>query len=864
LYVSHAPGFRFFATVTGQRKANGQQRRDAGAAALPGRRAERGADGARPRLVLVALALAPGGMASRWEASPPAGESAEDYTQRVVADALGARGLADLEAHRRRRQALMQDSSPSTQQRLLEAMEAETLATRRAAEHAGASPYSAKPTPPMAAGSPLSDGGSSSSSPRRSYRESPRRTPSPRSPASPARASAPDIESSFQRRVQFGADRTLSFHQSAAERLAQRCDQLVAVIVGAFDDGHASLEKMQHILRGMDLERTGIIDAGDFGWAIEDMELGLDVHEIDELVEALDARSEDVVEYNVLLAALGAPPGPEEPTEPDPERERGPEPEPEPEPEPKLEPIRATVASAVAASARAAAVETAASRAAAAVAGAGEFEEVIQTTGVDPQDPNSVEQLAAFNDRLEAEVRRGLQASSEQQAAQKKKKLELRPTAARAAASPSRRKPQLTGRAAEVAANARKPKGEAADLWECTFEPNTRPQVLNRHGMVGVGAAASTARTQLLQEYVARELQIGEVDYMSDRMLDEVVAEAAANGWLTQSNVKLVKRKHGTEKLTAIANILKARNSMALVDAQLKQVQEEHARERATTNAAEERTNAQAQKAWMSDLRPITPNRARNPWKPTRGVGTADCGDSPRRIGNMGHDESVLMKQEHDSKYGRYSANAVPPSSPRLVHAANDGKKPMSFNERMQADIAKRQRKEREKDKAEKRGGRAGQFQAARASPSSSPSASPRRSSATSSPASQRRRGAGQKHQRRPSKMSPPRPARVSRSHRSPERATGDSWLGKPDSHETSSSSRRGGAVTSAAVEPAAASFGNSSGGALALTAGMTREEVSPVRPIQKHDCCRSLLPLTSKSVPVHRLLNDSFHCSNR
>lgn len=195
--------------------------------------------------------------------------------------------------------------------------------------------------------------------------------------------------------------------------------------------------------------------------------------------------------------------------------------------------------------------------------------------------------------------------------------------------------------------------------------------------MVGVAPPATTARVHLLQEYVARELQLPETDYMSDKMLDDVVAEAAANGWLTQANVRLVNRKVGTEKLRTVANILKERNSMALVDAQLKQVQEEKLRERAAAAAAEkERTTAQSQTAFVKDLRAVTPNRERKPWKPTRGGGTANQhvvgGDSPRRLAGfapsiMGHDESTLMKKKHDSKYGPYSATAVPTASPRLV-----------------------------------------------------------------------------------------------------------------------------------------------------------------------------------------------------
>ena len=673
--------------------------------------------------------------------------------------------LGELEALAALRRELASDRSPEAQRRSVELMEVEARATREAVSRAmttASRPYGSKPAGPAQTAVSPSSGSSGSTSPRRSYRESPRRTPSPRSPD--AHASPAQSDSSFQRRVQFGADHTLSFHQSAAERLAQRCDEIVAVIMGSFDDGHGSLEQMQRVLRDMDPDGNGLIDAGDLGWAIEDMQLGLTVQEIDDLVEALDARNEQVCEYNVLLAALGASPTtarvdvrssaskpesaasfagtspraqlatadggwenqfdadqrPEESGERQTETQRDTERHREtPEPEPEHRGSDAV------------------GRAAARIAADGTLESVFAAAEIDPYDPAAVKALAAFNDRLEAEVFHG--------------------THRQESAAEDGFKPKLRGRAAEVAART-KTKGDVADLWECTFEPDTHPQVLNRHGMTGVRPPAATARTRLLQEYVARELQISDTDYMSDRLLDEAVSEAAANGWLTQSNVNLVARKYGTEKLSTIANILKARNSMALVDAQLKQVQEERDKQRAADAAAKERTNAQAQKAWVSDLRATTPNRARQPWKPTRGVGTADGTNSPRKVGNMVHEESVIMKKQHDLMYGSYSATGVPASSPRV--ARPDAKKAMTFHERMQADISNRQRKM--KDLGE------GPTASARKEP---PAVAARQSPVVASP-----RGG---KQRRPSKMSPPRPARVSRIHASPERASSDlSWLG--------------------------------------------------------------------------------------
>lgn len=694
------------------------------------------------------------------------------------------------------RRSLASDGSPDAQRRLVEVMELETSATREAvARVVNAPPYLLQSTlvyarvyvsfsltyidrrrygsKPGSSATPAEETAEGASqSPRRSYRESPRRTPSPGSPdvqASPAQS-----DSSFQRRVKFGADRTLSFHQTAAERLAQRCDEIVAVISGSFDDGHASLAQMQRVLRDMDPSRTGVIPAGDFGWAIEDMELGLTVQEIDELVEALDARNEEACQYNELLAALGASPAAprtdvhteaSKPKSPDSagsspapqlakandggtshfDAGRGPEESEAPEPEPQKRGSAGV------------------SRAAAPGVGFETLGSVFATTDMDPHEPSSVQALAAFNDRLEAEVLGGTRQHSTGKHQTPRHKL----TSKEGSAAADSFKPKLSGRAAEVAARA-KPKGDIADLWECTFEPDTHPQVLNRHGLTGVRPPAETARTRLLQEYIARELQIADTDYMSDRLLDEVVAEAAANGWLTQSNVKQVVGKHGTEKLRTIANILKERNAMALVDAQLKQVQEERDRQRIADAAATERTNAQAQKAWMTDLRASTPNRARRPWKPTRGVGTADGSNSPRKVGNMAHDESVVMKKQHDLKYGSYSTKGVPASSPRRVRpaATPDGKKPMTFEERMQADILNRQRKMN--TDLEQRGSarKPRSFVLARGLPAA---ASPR---------------AGK--QRRPSKMSPPRPARISRGHLSPERAKQESsWLSKADmSHE--------------------------------------------------------------------------------
>jgi hypothetical protein len=666
------------------------------------------------------------------------------------------------------RRSLASDGSPEAQRRLVEVMELETSATREAVDKAmSAPPYGSKPL-----GSAMPAGGTGSQSPRRSYRESPRRSPSPGAPDLQASPALTEPDSSFQRRVKFGADRTLSFHQTAAERLAQRCDEIVAVISGSFDDGHASLAQMQRVLRGMDPGRTGVIPASDFGWAIEDMELGLTVQEIDELVEALDARNENECEYDELLAALGASPAAattdvhvnaSKPASPDfagssaasqlPKTGDGepahvnPGSAPEEPGPPESEPRERG-------SARV-------SRAAATGVGFEALESIFDGTDMDPHDPSSVRALAAFNDQLEAEVLGTMRyhSAANNQAPRHKQKSKT--------AAEESFKPKLRGRAAEIAARA-EPKGDVADLWECTFEPDTHPQVLNRHGMTGVRPPAATARTRLLREYIARELQIADTDYMSDRLLDEVVAEAAANGWLTQSNVKLVAGKHGTEKLRAIANILKERNAMALVDAQLKQVQEERDRQRMADAAAKERTNAQAQKAWITDLRATTPNRARRPWKPTRGVGTTDGSNSPRKVGNMAHDESVVMKKQHDLKYGSYSTMGVPTSSPRRERpaATPDGKKPMTFEERMQADILNRQRKmnmDREQCGSPRK---PRSFASVRGSP------------AVASPRSGK--------QRRPSKMSPPRPARISRSHISPERAKRESlWLSKADmSHE--------------------------------------------------------------------------------
>ena len=398
--------------------------------------------------------------------SPPR-DDRDDFTAQVVGHEIGSQGLAELQAKRQRIQEKAHES-PQNQRDLVEAMEAETVATRFALSRAGAP------------SSPYADRGS------------PRRTPSPRSPAVGLTDS--------QRRVQFGADRTLEFNQTAAERLSQRCEDVVSVIIGAFDDGHASLNTMIRTLRDMDPENTGLINAGEFGYAIEDMELGLTVQEIDELVEALDARGSEVVEYNELLGALGAP-YEDEPTyaghvsqQPE-EQEVKPEPEPEPEPvsharRARRAEVDAAIQDVAPSPSRARRAEAnALARAVATGAGAARgFEDVLQTTGVDPLDPHSINALAEFNDQLEAEVQRGKVQSgggggcgrteggvgkASGRKMTRKAALEMKKPAG------ERRKPKLTGRAAEVAANSNvKPRGEVADLWECTFEPNTRPQVL--------------------------------------------------------------------------------------------------------------------------------------------------------------------------------------------------------------------------------------------------------------------------------------------------------------------------------------------------------------------------------------------------
>ena len=109
-------------------------------------------------------------------------------------------GLEELAVLRRQ---VANDASPEAQRRLLEIMEAETRATREAVARATAAYGSKPPNAAQTTGpqSPCSDS-SGTSSQRRSYRESPRRTPSPGSPDT--QMSLPQTESSFQRRVQFG------------------------------------------------------------------------------------------------------------------------------------------------------------------------------------------------------------------------------------------------------------------------------------------------------------------------------------------------------------------------------------------------------------------------------------------------------------------------------------------------------------------------------------------------------------------------------------------------------------------------------------------------------------------------------------
>ena len=157
--------------------------------------------------------------------------------------------LGELTEQRLRAARALQRSptSPRAQAELLELIEAETRAVRDAV--AGASPYAPKPGERYPSSAlPLGvDGGSPQEAwpPERSRSSSP---PGGGSPGSPAERSPPGswVDSDAARRVQFGAeDRTMSFHQSAAERLAQRGDEIVTVISGALDDGHASLGDIQ-------------------------------------------------------------------------------------------------------------------------------------------------------------------------------------------------------------------------------------------------------------------------------------------------------------------------------------------------------------------------------------------------------------------------------------------------------------------------------------------------------------------------------------------------------------------------------------------------------------------------------------------
>ncbi len=144
-----------------------------------------------------------------------------------------------------------------------------------------------------------------------------------------------------------------------------------------------------------------------------------------------------------------------------------------------------------------------------------------------------------------------------------------------------------------------------------------------------------------------------------------------------------------------------------------------------------ERTNAQAQRAWITDLRPIAPNKERKPWRPTRGVGTSAA--SPRHA-NMGHDESVQMKKEHDSVYRR--AQRAAGAGPTL-----------SFAERMQADIARRQGQGEGQGQAESpKGGEA-------KTPERKQRPKPR-------PVAEQAAEGGGSRRRQPSKRSPPRPKR--------------------------------------------------------------------------------------------------------
>ena len=146
-----------------------------------------------------------------------------------------------------------------------------------------------------------------------------------------------------------------------------------------------------------------------------------------------------------------------------------------------------------------------------------------------------------------------------------------------------------------------------------------------------------------------------------------------------------------------------------------------------------ERTNAQAQRAWITDLRPIAPNKQRKPWRPPRGVGTAAA--SPRHA-NMGHDESVQMKKEHDSVY-------------RRAHRAAGAGPTLTFAERMQADIARRQ------------GQGQGEGQGQAESPKGGEAKTPERKQRPKPrPVAEQATEGGGSRRRQPSKRSPPRPKR--------------------------------------------------------------------------------------------------------
>ena len=370
-------------------------------------------------------------------------------------------GLGELTEQRLRAARALQRSptSPRAQAELLELIEAETRAVRDAV--AGASPYAPKPGEQYPSSAlPLGvDGGS----PQEAWPPERSRSRSRSRSSSPAERSPPGswVDSDAARRVQFGAeDRTMSFHQSAAERLAQRGDEIVTVISGALDDGHASLHDIHSSLRLLDRAGSGTCDGAEFAVALEELELGLTVDEIDVLVDLLDARGSGDVDYRELLAALGSPAPRAAMTDGQPEEAR-----------PNA---RSGSGGADDDSAQA-------------------FAERVYSNSVDPHDPQDLQQLAAFNDDLERQVRRGSASPPPQ------------PRPRPGAANPGRRPRRAQNPAQPVAAARRQPASvpvtttQKDDLWECTFEPDVRPQreqVINRHGtMVDVPKPATSVRS---------------------------------------------------------------------------------------------------------------------------------------------------------------------------------------------------------------------------------------------------------------------------------------------------------------------------------------------------------------------------------